>query len=76
MYIFYVCVYDYKLLYMKPGISHNSEGSQFRRSSSPKVLNSEGSQIRRFSSPKVLKSENQYNNYMCALKPVIGTMRH
>ena len=49
---------------------------QFRRFSIPKVLNSEGSQIRRFSSPKVLKSENKYDNYICALKIFIGTMRH
>ena len=39
-----------------------------------KVLNSESPQVRKFSSPKVLKFENQYNNYMCALKPVICTM--
>ena len=33
----------------------------------PKVLHSEGPQFQRFSSPKVLKSENKYINYMCAL---------
>ena len=58
------------------GTAHNSEASQFRRSSSPKVLNSEASPIRRVSSPKGLKSENQYNYYMCALKPGIVTVRH
>ena len=58
------------------GTAHNSEGSQFRRSSSPKVLNSEGPQFRRFSSPKVLKSENKYVNYMCVLLPCFNIMRH
>ena len=61
---------------VQAGTAHNSEGSQVQMSSSLKVLNSEGFQVRRFSSPKVLKSENQYNNYMCALKPVIGTLGH
>ena len=54
----------------------NGDCPQFRRFSIPKVLKSEGSQFRRFSNPKVLKSENQCNDYMCALKPVIGTMLH
>ena len=58
------------------GTAHNSEGTQVRRFSITKVLNYEGSQIRRVSSPKGLKSENQYNDYMCALKPVTVTMRH
>ena len=35
------------------GTAHNSEGSQFRRFSIPKVLKSEGSQVRRVSSPKI-----------------------
>ena len=51
------------------GTAQNSEGSQFRRSLSPKILNSDGSQVRRFSGPKVLKSENKYVNCMCVLLP-------
>ena len=57
-------------------IEVNGDCPQFRRFSIPKVLKSEGSQFRRFSNPKGLKFEFQYNNYMCALKPVIVTMRH